>query len=68
MQITVNSNKNRFAHYVFNEGFGTINNSGFMVYDFISQDAVQSEGKEEESLIRLGKAILQTTYQDFLEK
>ena len=39
-----------------------------MVYDFISQDAVQSEGKEEESLIRLGKAILQTTYQDFLEK
>ena len=63
-----NSNKNRFAHYVFNEGFGTINNSGFMVYDFISQDAVQSEGKEEESLIRLGKAILQTTYQDFLEK
>tara|TARA_B100000767_G_C19771505_1_gene540297 strand:- start:730 stop:2595 length:1866 start_codon:yes stop_codon:yes gene_type:complete len=63
-----NSNEKRFAHYVFNEGFGTINNSGFIVYDFISQDAVQVQGQEKDVLIKLGKAILQTTYQDFLEK
>ena len=63
-----NSNKKRFVHYIFNEGFGTLNNSGHIVYDFIKKDAIQAEGKEEEALKYQGKAILQTTYQDFLEK
>ena len=63
-----NSNKKRFVHYIFNEGFGTLNNSGHIVYDFIKKDAIQAEGKEEETLKYQGKAILQTTYQDFLEK
>ncbi len=62
-----NSNKKRFVHYIFNEGFGTLNNSGHIVYDFIKKDAIQAEGKEE-ALKYQGKAILQTTYQDFLEK
>ena len=38
------------------------------MYDFIKKDAIQAEGKEEEALKSQGKAILQTTYQDFLEK
>ncbi|MGB2342633.1 MAG: LTA synthase family protein [Flavobacteriaceae bacterium] len=63
-----NSNEKQFVHYVFNEGFGTINNSGHIVYDFIKKDVIQVEGKEEEILKSQGKAILQTTYQDFLEK
>ena len=63
-----NSNKKRFVHYVFHQGFGTIDNSGFMVYDFISEDAVQANGQNIEELKAMGKAILQTTYQDFLQK
>ena len=63
-----NSSKERFVHYVFNQGFGAINESGFMVYDFISKDAVQASGSKQETLKANGRAILQTTYQDFLEK
>jgi phosphoglycerol transferase MdoB-like AlkP superfamily enzyme len=63
-----NSKENRFAHYVFNQGFGTINNSGYIVYDFISDAVVESNQESKEQLKNTGKAILQTTYQDFLEK
>ena len=63
-----NSKENRFAHYVFNQGFGTINNSGYIVYDFISDAVVESNVESKEQLKNTGKAILQTTYQDFLEK
>ena len=38
------------------------------MYDFIKKDAIKVEGKEEEILKSQGKAILQTTYQDFLDK
>ena len=63
-----NSSSQRFVHYIFNEGFGAINDSGFMVYDFISKDAIQESGLEQQALKVNGKAVLQTTYQDFLEK
>jgi len=63
-----NSSKEHFVHYVFNQGFGAINDSGFLVYDFIKKDAVQSSDSKQETLKANGKAILQATYQDFLEK
>ena len=63
-----NSSKEHFVHYVFNQGFGAINDSGFLVYDFIKKDAVQSSDSKQEPLKANGKAILQATYQDFLEK
>jgi phosphoglycerol transferase MdoB-like AlkP superfamily enzyme len=63
-----NSSNDHFVHYVFNQGFGAIDESGFMVYDFISKDAVQVSGLNQETLKANGKAILQVTYQDFLDK
>jgi len=63
-----NSSKEHFVHYVFNQGFGAINDSGFLVYDFIKKDAVQTSDSKQETLKANGRAILQTTYQDFLEK
>ncbi|MDB9836077.1 sulfatase-like hydrolase/transferase [Flavobacteriaceae bacterium] len=63
-----NSSKKHFVHYVFNQGFGAINDSGFLVYDFIKKDAVQTSDSKQETLKANGSAILQTTYQDFLEK
>lgn len=63
-----NSSKEHFVHYVFNQGFGAINAAGFVVYDFIKKDAVQSSDPKQETLKANGKAILQATYQDFLEK
>lgn len=63
-----NSSKEQFVHYVFNQGFGAINDSGFLVYDFIKKDAVQTSDSKQETLKANGSAILQTAYQDLLEK
>ena len=38
------------------------------MYDFISDAVVESNVESKEQLKNTGKVILQTTYQDFLEK
>ncbi len=57
-----------YANYIFNKGFGTINNNGTVVYDYNKQDFLIKKGKESNLLDSLGKAITQESYQDFLDK
>lgn len=59
---------NHFAHYVFNKGFGIINKNGAFVYDYVAQKKILNDGKPDKNLEKLGKAITQTTYQDFLNR
>jgi phosphoglycerol transferase MdoB-like AlkP superfamily enzyme len=62
--IFSNSN-NHFAHYIYNKGFGTINKDGVYTYDFLSEKAMINTNPKNE---KLGKAITQTAYQDFLDR
>lgn len=57
-----------FAHYIFNKGFGTLTHDGLVVYDYVSNKAIISTGRSEAKLEKLGKAITQKAYQDFLER
>ena len=57
-----------FAHYVFNKGFGIMSDTGTVVYDYVAQKTVLSEGKTDQKLENLGKAMTQEAFQDFLER
>lgn len=60
--------ENHYAHYIFNKGFGTLNNKGKVVFDYNSDDYLIREGNTTNFLDSLGKAITQASYQDFLER
>ena len=57
-----------FAHYIFNKGFGTLDKDGLYIYDYLSKKPILKKGKSSSKMEKLGKAITQTTYQDFLER
>lgn len=63
-----NDSDSQFAQYIFNNGFGTVDKEGAFVYDFTGLRKVISEGKTSARLDSLGKALIQQTYQDFLDR
>lgn len=63
----VNS-QNHFAHYIFNKGFGTLKKNGHVVYDYVITNSIDSLGIDNAELKKLGKAITQTTFQDFIDR
>ncbi len=50
-----------FAYYTFNDGFGVVDEDGAVVWDAATQTSITNTNP---SLLPIGKAILQTTYQD----
>lgn len=63
-----NNANEQYAHYIFNNGFGTIDKNGVFVYDFTSKKDIISNGFSAKKLDSLGKAISQKAYQDFMDK
>jgi phosphoglycerol transferase MdoB-like AlkP superfamily enzyme len=63
-----NQSPNNYAHYIFNKGFGIVTKSGTYVYDYVSNKPIMEEGNPTEKDIKLGKAIGQKSFQDFLER
>ena len=57
-----------FAHYIFNRGFGTLNETSLSVYDYVSKKPILESGEKSDHLEQVGKAITQTAYQDFIER
>ena len=49
------------GYYIFNNGFGIVDEGGTTVYDCTQQKAISTEPNESD--ITLGKALLQTTYE-----
>ena len=49
------------GYYIFNNGFGIVDEEGTTVYDCTQQKAISTEPSERD--ITLGKALLQTTYE-----
>ena len=63
-----NDDDNQYAHYIFNNGFGTLDKNGVFVYDFVSNKSILKKGASFKALDSLGKAITQDAYQDFIER
>ena len=59
---------NHYAHYIFNHGFGTVCENGFVTYDYTNKKVIQQQGEKAAEIERLGKAITQQAYQDFLDR
>jgi len=67
-QDLLNPSKDSYAHYIFTNGFGTVNSNGCTVYDYTAKKNIYTSGKNPNKLEQLGSAITQLAYQDFLER
>ncbi|PQJ80900.1 sulfatase [Polaribacter porphyrae] len=63
-----NNSNQQYANYIFSSGFGIVTEKGTYMYDFISKKSILDQGNDTTKLDSLGKAILQDSYQDFLER
>ena len=54
-----------FATHTFDNGFSMVDSASFVSYDFVSNKVIAEEGKRNEQLLTIGKAILQAASNDF---
>ena len=54
-----------FATHTFDDGFSMVDSTSFVCYDFVSNKVIAEEGRKNEQLLTLGKAILQAASKDF---
>lgn len=64
----LSSETNSFAFYVYNEGFGFITDSSSYIYDHKLKQPVVNEGKDPGFAEKIGKAYLQTLFNDYLKR
>ncbi len=57
-----------FAYYGFEVGYGLITESGALVYDGRAGRITSRTGQVDPAADRLGRALLQATYQDYLDR
>jgi len=65
--LLIHSSKN-YAHYIFNNGYGTIDKNGSVLYDYHAQKIIESSGTDIDTLELLGQALTQSAYQDYLDR
>jgi len=59
---------NPFAFYVFQDGFGYITPAGEVTFDNTSKKVITKSGAVTDKQLEMGKAYLQYSFADFLEK
>ena len=59
---------NRFAFYIFNDGFGFVTSAGAVAFDNISHKVIYRDPGVPENQLTTGKAYMQMSFQDFLDK
>lgn len=57
-----------WAYYSFDDGFGLVTESGGLVWEHIPNRITSSTGRVGERELRLGRAMLQLTFQDYLDR
>jgi phosphoglycerol transferase MdoB-like AlkP superfamily enzyme len=57
-----------FAFYTYNEGFGFVTDSSAAGFDLKSKMPVLMEGKDPESAVNKGKALLQVLFDDYIKR
>jgi phosphoglycerol transferase MdoB-like AlkP superfamily enzyme len=58
----------RFAYYAFPDGFGIVTERGSLVYDHRARRISSTTGAPTAGDERLGRALMQLTYQDYLDR
>jgi phosphoglycerol transferase MdoB-like AlkP superfamily enzyme len=61
----LDSASNSFSYYVFNNGFSFITDTSMVLYDNVSGKILKQYGEVD---LDKGKSLLQTSFQDFLDK
>lgn len=64
----LDSSARSFAFYSFNDGFGFVTPSGTVTMDNVSRKVIYKIGVVDSSEIDCGKAYMQLSYQDFLNR
>lgn len=64
----LDSSARPFAFYSFNDGFGFVTSSGIVTMDNISKKIIYEKGKVDSAGVNNGKAYMQFSYQDFLNR
>jgi hypothetical protein len=57
-----------WSYYGFDDGFGLVTERGSLVWEHAPNRITSSTGGTTEADLRLGKAMLQVTYQDYLDR
>ncbi|MEJ8756592.1 sulfatase-like hydrolase/transferase [Pontibacter sp. H259] len=60
--------KNPFAFYVFQDGFGYLTEQGAVTFDNTAKKVITKDGAVTNEQLQMGKAYLQYSFADFLEK
>jgi phosphoglycerol transferase MdoB-like AlkP superfamily enzyme len=64
----LDSSARSFAFYSFNNGFGFVTPSGTVTVDNISKKIIYEKGEVDSADVNNGKAYMQFSYQDFLDR
>ena len=57
-----------WAYYGFDDGFGLVTGEGSLVWEHIPDRITSHTGRAGEAELRIGRAMLQVTYQDYLDR
>jgi phosphoglycerol transferase MdoB-like AlkP superfamily enzyme len=57
-----------WAYYGFDDGFGLVTGEGSLVWEHVPNRMTSSTGRVNDADLRLGRAMLQLTYQDYLDR
>lgn len=64
----LDSSARPFAFYCFNNGFGFVEPKGIVTVDNVSRKVIYNSGKADSGTINYGKAYMQLSYQDYLNR
>lgn len=64
----LDSNARQFAFYIFNNGFGFVTTKGAISFDNVSRKIIYKDKTADTSQLNSGKAYMQLSYQNFLER
>jgi len=67
-QNLLSDSSGQFAEFFYNDAFTLVNERGYVAFDNISQRFLYRAPQITNDDVRLSQAIMQTTYQDYLDK
>ncbi len=65
---TFDSTSKPWSFFSFNNGFGWVDTAGYVLFDHVGKQVIEKGGHTDERNIRIGKALQQYIYSDFIEK
>lgn len=64
----LSDSSDQFAEFFYNDAFTLVNERGYVAFENISQRFLYRDPQITNDDVRLGQAIMQTSYQDYLDK